>query len=138
MLLKWILKLVRIMRLFYYTKKYIPNDRISKEIAPFVWGKYDNEYSISLYVGEEFLAESFEKYELLPNGYGWEALIKEYIKQYCPEIEDKITYDCEADNFHAYAKKENKKVLLELIKAFRIACDDIELIEGLLAVMEEI
>ncbi|NLW70285.1 MAG: hypothetical protein GX061_04310, partial [Eubacteriaceae bacterium] len=47
-------------------------------------------------------------------------------------------YDCEADNFHAYVKKKNKKVLQELIKAFRIACDDIELIEGLLAVMEEI
>ena len=124
--------------LLYYVNKYKPNYRISKAIAPFVWDEYDNECSVSLYVGEEFLAESFEKYELLPNGYGWEALLKDYIKKYCPEIEDKIMYDCEADNFHAYVKKKNKKVLQELIKAFRIACDDIELIEGLLAVMEEI
>lgn len=90
---------------------------------PFCWREKENgEYAVVLYAEEEYKTDIFEEKELLGNGYTWEALAKEFIKEELPEAEDIVEFDPEADMFYAYSK--NRDMLYRFMTELKTLCED--------------
>ena len=103
-------------------------EAFEKEIAPFYWVEHEGSASACLGVGE-YLQEVFdtraeEGFE--GNGYDWGSLALVFLTEKCPDMQDKIDFDPEADMFCAYA--EDKEALADFILQFKKACEDRDLI----------
>jgi hypothetical protein len=112
--------------------KLTATEEFEKDIKPFFFvDQGDKSLAFCLDVGEykKELFELREKEGFCGNGYDWESLAREFIKEKCPEITSKIDFDPEADLFCAYSK--NKKILKKFALDFKNACENDELIKEL-------
>jgi len=98
---------------------------------PFCWREKENgEYAVVLYAEEEYKTDIFEEKELLGNGYTWEALAKEFIKEEIPEADEVVEFDPEADMFYAYSK--NRDMLYRFMTELKTLCEDDDRLRKLL------
>ena len=112
-------------------------ENMNIDISPFRMDEFDGTYAVMLDMDGIYMAELFEQREdegFLPNGYGWEALAMAYIGECCPELEDMLEFDSEADMFCVYCSDE--AVLTEFITGFKSACDDSEKIAEIFALAD--
>lgn len=106
--------------------------QFENEIAPFSWVEMESEASVCLNVDAGYLQEVFESREeegFIGNGYDWGSLAEVFLDEKCPEFEEKIDFDPEADMFCAYS--DDKEALAEFILEFKKACEDKNLIMDL-------
>lgn len=105
------------------------NETFKNGIAPFYWVEQSYGASVCLDVGDEYLQEVFDtRYEegFIGNGYDWSSLAQAFLNEKCPELQEKIDFDPEADMFCAYSK--DKDALADFISGFQKACEDRALI----------
>lgn len=107
------------------------NEDFSKEIAPFFWAEFEDEFSVCLVVGEylqgEFDSQSDKGFE--GNGYDWENLAIAFIEEEMPDLTDKVEFDSEAGMFCALSKDSD--ALQRFVREFKKACEDKVMITGL-------
>lgn len=100
------------------------NADFSKEIAPFFWTEFGDEFSVCLVAGEylqdEFDSRSDEGFE--GNGYDWENLAMVFIDEEMPDLTDKLEFDSEAGMFCALSK--DSEALQRFVREFKKACED--------------
>ena len=107
----------------------IITDEFEKEIAPFFWVEQSESVSVCLNVGDEYLQEIFatrEEEGFIGNGYDWGSLAQVFLDEQCPDLQDIIDFDQEADMFCAYS--EDRDALADFILQFKKACEDRTLI----------
>lgn len=105
-------------------KKMKNTEQFEKEITPFYWVALDDGASVCLTVGE-YLQEIFDTREeegFIGNGYDWGSLAQVFLDEKCPDLQEKINFDPEADMFCAYSKEED--ALADFILRFKKACED--------------
>lgn len=100
------------------------NEDFSKEIAPFFWTEFEDEFSVCLVVGEYlqdvFDSRSDEGFE--GNGYDWENLAMVFIEEEMPDLTDKVEFDSEAGMFCALSK--DSEALQRFVLEFKKVCED--------------
>lgn len=104
------------------------------DILPFKILDLDGSYSLILEMGTGYLEDIFEAREdegLLPNGYGWEALAMAFIENECPEYEEALDFDSEADMFCVICG--DRETLESFAAKFRAACEDRDRITEILS-----
>lgn len=82
------------------------NEDFSREIAPFFWTEFENEFSVCLNVGE-YLQDVFDSRAdegFKGSGYDWENLAMVFIEEKIPDLIDKVEFDSEAGMFCALSK----------------------------------
>lgn len=102
----------------------LPRDldkKLKETVLPFRWLSDDGVYSLTLDAAV-LNGECFAEVGALGNGYDWEKLAAEYVKENLPELKLKIMFDCEADTF--CARSSAKKVLKEFALTFHSLCMD--------------
>lgn len=104
--------------------------KLKESISPFRWSSGSGEYSLCLYV-DELNRDSFEKNNMLGNGYDWEKAASAFIEIHRPEFKDKFAFDCEADTFSMQSRL--KKPLKEFALAFHEFVLDTNAFETLLS-----
>lgn len=103
--------------------------QFEQEIAPFLW--VDNRFgaSVCLSVGHGYLQEVFDtraEEGFIGNGYDWSSLAQIFLEEKCPDLEEKIRFDPEADMFCAYSNHVD--ALADFIIRLKKACEDKALI----------
>ena len=81
--------------------------------------------SACLTAGDEYLQEIFATRAdegFIGNGYDWASLAHAFLNEKCPKLQEKITFDPEADMF--CANSEDKEALADFILLFKKACED--------------
>lgn len=99
--------------------------QFEKEIKPFYWVKTSTGASACLTAGDEYLQEIFATRAdegFIGNGYDWASLAHAFLNEKCPKLQEKITFDPEADMF--CANSEDKEALADFILLFKKACED--------------
>jgi hypothetical protein len=103
-------------------------EQFKSDIAPFIWVELKSGASVCLTAGG-YLQEVFDSRAeegFIGNGYDWGSLAQIFLDEKCPELQEKIHFDPEADMFCAYSG--DKDALADFILGFKKACDDKELI----------
>lgn len=108
-------------------------EQFKNEIAPFVWvdGLENGNVAVYLYAGE-YLQELFDTRAdegFQDSGYDWESLAQVFFDEKCPNLQEKINFDSEADTFCLYS--DDKEALADFILQFKRACEDNALITDL-------
>lgn len=105
--------------------------QLKEEIKPFYWVDGMSSYSVCLNVGtylqDVFALRAEEGFE--GNGYDWTSLATVFLEECCPDLQDSIAFDPEADTFCAYTT--DAQALRTFITAFHNACEDKEKIKAL-------
>ncbi len=100
-------------------------EQFKKEIAPFFWVGQSSSVSVCLDVGNGYLQDVFDTREeegFIGNGYDWGSLAQVFLDERCPDLQEKISFDPEADMFCAYS--EDRDALADFIVQFKKACED--------------
>ncbi len=100
-------------------------EQFKNEIAPFCWVEQSNGASVCLTMDKGYLQEVFDaraEEGFIGNGYDWGSLAQVFLEEKCPELQEKIGFDPEADMFCAYA--EDKDALADFILKFKRVCED--------------
>lgn len=104
-------------------------EELEKEIVPFYWVQQGGSASVCLSMRHRYLQEIFDTRSeegFIGNGYDWESLARVFLDEQCPGLQEKISFDPEADLFCVYS--EDQGALIEFIRQFRKACEDRTLI----------
>lgn len=108
------------------------NEEFNCEITPFFWVKQRAGASVCLSAGNGYLQEIFDTRAdegFIGNGYDWSSLAQVFLDEHCSHLQEKITFDPEADMFCAYSK--DKYALADFILQFKKACENKPLIADL-------
>lgn len=109
-----------------------------EQIAPFFWMDHDDgTASVSLYAREGYKKALFKTRRdegFTGTGDDWTSLAVAFIDETMPENKNMIEFDPEQGMFSAYSS--DIEVLKEFILAFKIACEDDDLIRGIFAKAE--
>lgn len=97
-------------------------------IKPFFWVEHKDSASLCLnagaYLQEVFDTRADEGFE--GGGYDWESLARVFLEEKCPDLLEKVAFDCEAGMFCAYS--QDTGALQEFARRFKAACEDQALI----------
>ena len=105
--------------------------QFENEIAPFFWVEQRSGASVCLSAGG-YLQDIFDTRAdegFIGNGYDWGSLAQVFLDERCPNLQEKISFDPEADLFCAYSG--DSEALADFILCFRKACEDKALIADL-------
>ncbi|MBS6475726.1 MAG: hypothetical protein KH354_07085 [Clostridiales bacterium] len=108
------------------------NEEFNREIAPFFWVKQRAGASVCLSAGNGYLQKIFDTRAdegFIGNGYDWSSLAQVFLDEHCSDLQEKITFDPEADMFCTYSK--DKYALADFILQFKKACENESLIADL-------
>lgn len=95
------------------------------DITPFTWVEQSTSVSVCLCVEGGYLQEVFDtraEEGFIGNGYDWGSLAQVFLDEKCPDLQEKISFDPEADMFCAYS--EDRDALAEFIWQFKNVCGD--------------
>lgn len=105
--------------------------QFTEEIKPFYWVEGKSSYSVCLdagtYLQDVFALRAEEGFE--GNGYDWTSLATVFLEECCPELEDCIAFDPEADTFCVYTT--DAQALRQFITEFHAVCENKEKIKAL-------
>ena len=104
--------------------------KLKEAISPFCWQSNRGSYSLCLDAGL-LNGDSFEKNNMLGNGYDWGKVASAFIEVHLPHLQGKFSFDCEADMFSMHSN--TKKTLKEFALAFHKFVLDASAFDGLLS-----
>lgn len=108
-------------------------EQFKKEIAPFAWVELPDSGNVAIYLyAGEYLQELFDTRAdegFQGSGYDWESLAQVFFDEKCPDLQEKINFDSEADTFCLFS--HDKEALADFILQFKRACEDKALISDL-------